>query len=130
MYFYKESLEYLDKTILTSIEKLQDTGSKKEFYKLVENWIKMNLGVKIHIEEFNRYLIMYDVNKKVIDRRNMLKDLNLEILEEKLYEHDRNNEDSCNEIQKFIEKQYNIINMNVSPKYCNNEIIDMVIEHI
>ncbi len=107
---------------------------KKELYKCLENWAILNLGIKINMNDYvydeynyDKYIVMDDVTKKVFERKQTINDFNLEPLEAFLNELDRNDEDACYQIQEFLKEYYGITGVDLSPKYCNNEIIDNVI---
>jgi len=124
--------------VLTSVEVCpnntdHDIEKKKELYNQCAMWIDRELGIKIHMQDYtydgkdyNKYEILRDVIDKACDRRTLLKEMNLEILEKKLL-CDRNNKKIYQEIQDFILKTYNIYDIDLSPRYTDHEIIDNIL---
>lgn len=106
---------------------------KIELYKSSEEFVSLHLGININInnydydgQDYNKYEIMCDVTKKALVRRTKIKDLDLEILEEKLRTGDRNNDVFCNDIKDLLSNKYNCYGIDLSPRYTNHEIIDKI----
>lgn len=132
-YFYR----LLELTEVCPNDTTDDIEKKKELYEHAAKWLYAELGIKIYMQDYSydgkdydKYEILSDVSRKARDRRRMLKNMNLEILEEKLFGRDRNNEEFYNEIQDFISITYNIPDMNISPRYTSCEIIDNVLKKL
>lgn len=123
----KELLDYVIKVTTDTLNIIRDNSDP--LLSQLSRFISGNLGISVDLDQ-SKWQVLADINELFEERQELLKNMNLDKLEEKMHGLDRNYYDNINIITEFIKENYNIdIDSRVlSPRKDTHEVLDEIIK--